>query len=55
MSADMLDLIHDRLDRIEEIVRNWAQSETDRIDDLDALVQIADILDIEVLAGEEIK
>ena len=45
----------DKLAEIEEIVRNWAESETDRIDDLDALVQIADILDIEVLAGDEIK
>jgi hypothetical protein len=43
----------DKLAEIETIVSDWAESDPDGIDDLDALCQIAAILDIEVEAREE--
>lgn len=43
----------EKFEAIKEIVTDWASSDPDGIDDLDALCQIAAILDIEVEARDE--
>ena len=45
--------MNDRLARIETIIEDWASDDSDAIDDLDALCQIADILGVEVEARTE--
>lgn len=42
--------MNDKLAQIEQIISDWAESDSDHIDDLDALCKIAEILDIEVEA-----
>ena len=47
--------MNDRLERIQSIMEYWADGESDAIDDLDALCQIAEVLGIEVQARDSVE